>query len=67
MANASIFSAFERMWQHTLNMLETKIDKTEVATDAEIMEMYTEQDIFMAVKDSDGAILTVENGNILLW
>ena len=38
-----------------------------IATDEEIMQMFAESNIFMAVMDSDGSILTDENGNILLW
>jgi hypothetical protein len=39
----------------------------DIATDEEIMEMFIEQNILMAVTDSDGAILTDEQGNIILW
>jgi hypothetical protein len=38
-----------------------------VATDDEILEMLMEQDMLLAVTDSDGSILSDENDNILLW
>ena len=38
-----------------------------VATDDEILEMLMEQDMLLAVTDSDGSILSDENNNILLW
>ena len=38
-----------------------------VAEDDEILEMLMEQDMLLAVTDSDGSILSDENDNILLW
>ena len=50
---------------------ETAIDyiknKPEIATDDEIIEMLTQEDMFPVVTDSDGSILADENGDILLW
>lgn len=42
-------------------------NKPEIATDDEIIEMLTEQDMLPAVIDSDGSVLSDENNNILLW
>jgi hypothetical protein len=39
----------------------------EIATDDEIMEMLTQEDMLPAIVDSDGSLLADENGNILLW
>jgi hypothetical protein len=52
-----------------INGLKCYIDanKPEIATDEEIIDMFIEEDILPAVKDSDGSILTDEHGNILLW
>ena len=38
-----------------------------VTEDDEILEMLMEQDMLLAVTDSDGSILSDENDNILLW
>ena len=38
-----------------------------IATDDEILEMIVEIDMLPAVADQDGALLSDENGNILLW
>lgn len=50
---------------------ETAVDfiknKPEIATDDEIIEMLTQEDMFPVVTDSDGAILADESDNILLW
>lgn len=37
------------------------------STDEEIIAMLVQEDMFMAVKDSDGSYLSDESGNILLW
>ena len=42
-------------------------DKTKVASDEEIIALFIQEDTLVAVADGDGAILTDENGNILLW
>ena len=42
-------------------------DKPKIATDDEIIDMLIEEDMMTAVTDSDGAVLTDENNNILLW
>lgn len=47
--------------------LAIKIDKTDIATDDEIIDILIQEDMFMAVTDSDGSYLSDENGNILLW
>lgn len=41
--------------------------KEEVATDDEIIEMLTQLDMLPVVADFDGALLSDENGDILLW
>lgn len=41
--------------------------KEEVATDGEIIEMLTQLDMLPSVADFDGALLSDENGDILLW
>lgn len=41
--------------------------KEEIATDDEIIEMLTQEDMLPVVADFDGALLSDENGNILLW
>lgn len=50
-----------------VDALEFKINKTDIATDEEILEMLIQEDMFMAVTDSEGAFLSDESGNILLW
>lgn len=40
---------------------------TEIATDDEIIDMLTEEDMLPVVADADGAILSDENENILVW
>lgn len=47
--------------------LESKIDESDVATDDEIIEMLTQEDMLPVVADFDGALLSDENGDILLW
>ena len=47
--------------------LAQKLDATDIATDEEILEMLIQEDMFMAVTDSEGAFLSDESGNILLW
>lgn len=42
-------------------------NKPEIATDDEIIEMLTQEDMLPVVTDSDGSILADENDNILLW
>ena len=42
-------------------------NKPKIATDDEIIEMLTQLDMLPTVSDSDGALLSDENGNILLW
>jgi hypothetical protein len=67
MANTSIYAAFERLWQHIIAKLNTKIDKTEIATNDEVIDMLAQEDMLPAVVDSDGGILSDENGNVILW
>jgi hypothetical protein len=47
--------------------LALKVDKSDIATDEEIIEMLIAEDMFPAVTDTDGSLLADENGNILLW
>ena len=47
--------------------LANKIDKTDIATDDEILELLAELDVLPAVTDTDGSILADENENVLLW
>jgi hypothetical protein len=47
--------------------LKLKVDKSDIATGDEILEMLAELDMLPAVADSDGALLSDENENILLW
>lgn len=47
--------------------LALKIDKSDIATDEEIIEMLIAEDMFPVVTDTDGSLLADENGNILLW
>ena len=42
-------------------------NKPQIATDEEIVEMLISLDMLAAVNDMDGALLTDENGNVLLW
>jgi hypothetical protein len=42
-------------------------NKPDIATDDEILEMLAQEDMLPVVADSDGALLSDENGNILLW
>jgi hypothetical protein len=51
----------------TGDALALKIDKSDIATDDEIIEMLIAEDMFPAVTDTDGSLLADENGNILLW
>ena len=67
MTNKSIYAAFERMWSHIMARLGGKIDKTEIATDDEVLDLLIEEDMVAAVADSDGVLLADENDNILLW
>lgn len=39
----------------------------DITTDDEIIEMLTQLDMLPSVADFDGALLSDENGNILLW
>lgn len=39
----------------------------DAASDEEMLNALIETDILMAVTDFDGAILTDENGNIIMW
>ena len=39
MANTSIYAAFERLWQHIIAKLNTKMDKTEIVTNDEVIDM----------------------------
>jgi hypothetical protein len=47
--------------------LALKVDKSDIATDEEIIEMLIAEDMFPVVTDTDGSLLADENGNILLW
>jgi hypothetical protein len=44
-----------------------KIEKPEVATNEEIIEILIQEDMLPAVADNDGSVLADENENILLW
>ena len=50
---------------------ETAVDyiknKPEIATTDEVIDMMIEKDMILAVRDGDGAVLSDENGKILLW
>jgi hypothetical protein len=47
--------------------LALKIDKSEIAIDDEIIDMLAQEDMLPVVADIDGALLSDENENILLW
>lgn len=58
--------------KHTVEVYEYDLKKLDekflpVTEDDEILEMLMEQDMLLAVTDSDGSILSDENDNILLW
>ena len=42
-------------------------NKPKIATDDEIIEMLTQEDMLPVVSDFDGSLLADENNNILLW
>ena len=42
-------------------------NKPEIATDDEVIDMLIQEDMLPVVTDSDGAILSDENNNILTW
>ena len=42
-------------------------NKPDIATDDEMFEMLVEEDVLPVVTDSDGSILSDEDGNMLLW
>ena len=42
-------------------------NKPTIATNDEIIDMLIEIDMLAAVQDADGALLTNENGEILMW
>jgi hypothetical protein len=44
-----------------------RIEKPEVATNGEIIELLVQEDMLPTVIDSDGSFLADENENILLW
>ena len=41
--------------------------QSEIATDSEIIDMLIQEDMIIAMSDSDGSILTDEYGDILTW
>ena len=47
--------------------LKLKVDKSDIATDDEILGVLAELDMLPVVADADGALLSDENENILLW
>ena len=65
--NKSIYDAFERMWSHVMIRLGRKIDKTEISTEDEVLDLLIKEDMLVAVTDSDGALLADEKNDILLW
>ena len=80
MANASIFTAFERMWQHITDMItdskadwnqidETAIDyiknKPDEMTSDDVVDMFMDLELMAPMVNEDGLILTDNNGAIL--
>ena len=78
MANQSIFDAFERMWQHTVNVLGTKVSFTEAQTltdeqkqqaqdnigfsESDALSLVTDMELVSPVAAEDGSVYTDENG-----
>lgn len=50
-----------------IHKLDPKYLPDSIATDDEIIEILVQEDMLVAVTDSDGDILADENGNIILW
>lgn len=68
----AIFAKKEDLKQSDWNQADTnKLDfiknKPAIATDEEIINLVAAEDMLPTVVDSDGAILSDENKNILLW
>lgn len=55
------------MWSHVMIRLGRKIDKTEISTEDEALDLLIKEDMLVAVTDSDGALLADEKNDILLW
>jgi hypothetical protein len=91
MANESIKAAFQRLWEHTINKIEERVEKEEgkgLSTndftdeyknkvdyaveklanteDEDAMELLAEMEVITPTTDSDGSVLTDENGNIFI-
>lgn len=91
MANESIKAAFQRLWEHTINKIEERVEKEEgkrLSTndftdeykanidyaveklanteDEDAMELLAEMEVITPTTDSDGSVLTDENGNIFV-
>lgn len=52
---------------HLINKKPDFADLPKAASDDEMLNALIESDMLMAVKDGDGAILTDEKGQIILW
>lgn len=51
----------------TTDYVDSAVENIDIATDDEIIDMLIQEDVLPVVVDSDGAILSDENGDILLW
>lgn len=91
MANESIKAGFQRLWEHTVNKIEERVEKedgkglsTNDFTDEykanvdyavgklanteeeDAMELLYDAGVITPITDSDGSVLTNENGNIFV-
>ena len=56
----------ERLLSHLISMLNNKIDKMDVATDEDIIDLMLKMDMLPIIQDSDGTILIDSDNAIIL-
>jgi hypothetical protein len=56
----------ERLLSHLISLLNSKMDKMDVATDEDIIDLMLKMDMLPIIQDSDGTILIDSDNAIIL-
>ena len=56
----------ERLLSHLISLLSNKMDKMDVATDEDIIDLMLKMDMLPIIQDSDGTVLVDSDNAIIL-
>lgn len=57
-------TGLERVWGHIVHRLSQKVDKSDIATDEDVLAMMTELDAVTPISDTNNKVYTSNDGKV---